>query len=160
MIRSRHCRGQSVLYAVLLMPTLILIFALAVDMASLQMQKLRLRYAVDLATVTAATAVDAPYYSRTGRLRLDPVAAAATTREYLVRNLAGMPDITAPAAIAEAADISIVNDTPAIDPYTGGHLDHPAICARIRTPYRFMLLGWIGLNEVEISIAADAEIRT
>ena len=34
-------RGQSVLYAVLLMPTLILVFALAVDIASLQMQQLR-----------------------------------------------------------------------------------------------------------------------
>ena len=43
MIRSR---GQSALYAIVLMPTLILILALAVDMAGLQMQKLRLRYAV------------------------------------------------------------------------------------------------------------------
>jgi hypothetical protein len=74
------------------MPTLILIFALAVDMAGLQMQKLRLRYAVDLATVTAATSVDAPYYSRTGRLQLDPSSAAATAREYLDRNLAGIPE--------------------------------------------------------------------
>jgi len=156
LIRSR---GQSVLYAVLLMPTLILVFALAVDMAGLQMQRLRLRYAVDLATVTAATGVDAPYYSRTGLLQLDPDAAAATAREYLVRNLAGMPDIEAPATIAAAADITIVNRTPAIDPYTGGRLDRPAICARIRTPHRFMLLGWIGLNEVQLTIAADAEIR-
>src|SRR5207302_8768506 len=119
LIRSR---GQSVLYAVLLMPTLFLIFALAVDMASLQMQKLRLRYAVDLATVTAATAVDAPYYSRTGRLQLDPVTAAATAREYLVRNLAAIPDIASPTTIADAADIRVVNRTPAIDPHTGGHL--------------------------------------
>ena len=157
MIRAR---GQSVLYAVLLMPTLILIFALAVDMAGLQMQKLRLRYAVDLATVSAATLVDAPFYSRTGRLQLDPLTATATAREYLVRNLAGMPDIEAPSAIAAAADISIVNRTPAIDPYTGGHLDRPAICARIKVPHRFMLLGWVGLNEIELTIAADAEIRT
>ena len=142
------------------MPTLILIFALAVDMAGLQMQQLRLRYAVDLATVTAATAVDAPHYSRTGRLQLDPVAATATAREYLVRNLAGVPDIAAPAAIAAAADISIVNITPAIDPYTGRRLDRPAICARIRTQYRFMLLGWVGVKEVQLAIAADAEIRT
>jgi len=157
LIRSR---GQSALYAVLLMPTLILIMALAVDMAGLQMQKLRLRYAVDLATVTAATLVDAPYYSRTGRLELDPASATATAREYLFRNLAGMPDVAAPLAIAAAADISILNRSPAIDPYTGGHLDRPAICARIRVPYRFMLLGWVGFNEVDLLVAADAEIRT
>jgi hypothetical protein len=157
LIRSR---GQSALYAVLLMPTLILILALAADMAALQMQKLRLRYAVDLATVTAATLVDAPDYSRTGRLQLDPAAATATAREYLVRNLSGMRDVVAPLAIAAAADITVVNRTPAIDPYTGGHLDRPAICARIRVPYRFMLLGWVGFNEVELVVAADAEIRT
>jgi Flp pilus assembly protein TadG len=157
LIRSR---GQSALYAVLLMPTLILILALAVDIAGLQMQKLRLRYAVDLATVTAATQVDAPHYSQTGRLQLDPEAATATAREYLVRNLAGMRDVAAPLAIAAAADITVVNRTPAIDPYTGGHLDRPAICARIRVPYRFMLLGWVGFNEIEVVVAADAEVRT
>ena len=156
MIRSR---GQSVLYAVLLMPTLILIFALAVDMASLQMHKLRLRYAVDLATVGGATEVDAPYYSRTGRLQLDPVNATATVREYLMRNLAGMPDIAAPAAIATAADISVVNQTPGVDPYSGGRLDRPAICARLKAPHRFMLLGWVGVNEVELTVVANAEIR-
>lgn len=157
MIRAR---GQSALYAVLLMPTLILIFALAVDLAGLQMQKLRLRYAVDLATVAAATRVDAPFYTRTGRLQLDPATATATAREYLVRNLTGMPGIESPAAIAAAADISIVNRTPAIDPYTGGRLDRPAVCARIRAPYRFTILGWIGVNQVELSVAADAEIRS
>lgn len=157
MIRAR---GQSVLYAVLLMPTLILIFALAVDLAGLQMQKLRLRYAVDLATVTAATLVDAPYYSRTGRLQLEPGTAAATAREYLARNLDGMPGIETPATIAASADITVINRTPALDPYTGGRLDRPAICARIRAPYRFTLLGWIGLSQVDLTIAADAEIRS
>ena len=155
-----RARGQSALYAVLLMPTLILIFALAVDLAGLQMQKLRLRYAVDLATVTAATLVDAPYYSRTGQLRLEPATATATARDYLARNLAGTPGIESPAATAAAAEISVVNRTPAIDPYTGRRLDHPAICARIRVPYRFTLLGWIGLNRVALTIAADAEIRS
>jgi hypothetical protein len=142
------------------MPTLILILALAADMAGLQMQKLRLRYAVDLATVTAATRVDTTYYTQTGRLQLDPAAAMATAREYLVRNLSGMPGVALPGEVAAAADISIVNRTPAVDPYTGGRLDRPAICARIRVPYRFMLLGWIGVSEVELVIAADAEIRT
>jgi len=153
-------RGQSVLYAVLLMPTLILVFALAVDLTSLQMQKLRLHYAVDLATVTAATAVDERYYSQTGRLRLDPTLATSTTREFLMRNLSGMPGIPAPAEIAAAADITIINLTPATDPYTRGRLDRPAVCARIRVPYRFFLLGWVGLRVVEVTVAANAEIRT
>ena len=157
MIRTR---GQSVLYAVLLMPTLILVFALAVDMASLQMQKLRLRYAVDLATVTAATAVDDRYYSQTGRLRLDPALATLTTRDFLTRNLTGMPGIAAPAQVASAADITVVNQTPAADPYTRALLDRPAVCARIRVPYRFLLLGWIGLRVIEVTVAANAEIRT
>jgi hypothetical protein len=153
-------RGQSVLYAVLLMPTLILVFALAVDMTSLQMQKLRLRYAVDLATVTAATAVDGRYYSQTGRLRLDPVLATSTTREFLRRNLSGMPGVAAPAQVAAAADITVINQTPGADPYTHARLDRPAVCARIRVPYRFLVLGWIGLHVVDMTVAADAEIRT
>lgn len=157
MIRSR---GQSVLYAVLLMPTLILVFALAVDLASLQMQKLRLRYAVDLATVTAATSIDERYYSQTGRLRLDPVPATSTTRDFLMRNLTGMPGISEPARVAAAADVTVVNQTPATDPYTGGYLDRPAVSARIRVPYRFFLLGWIGLRVVDVTVAANAEIRT
>ncbi len=157
MIRSR---GQSVLYAVLLMPTLILVFALAVDMASLQMQKLRLRYAVDLATVTAATSIDERYYSQTGRLRLDPVLATSTTRDFLMRNLTSMPGISEPARVAATADITVVNQTPATDPYTRGYLDRPAVCARIRVPYRFFLLGWIGLRVVDVTVAANAEIRT
>jgi len=157
LIRSR---GQSILYAVLLMPTLILVFALAVDLASLQMQKLRLRYAVDLATVTAATAVDEPYYSQTGRLRLDPAIATSTTRDFLMRNLTGMPGVPEPAQVAAAADVIVVNQTPAADPYTHALLDRPAVCARIRVPYRFLLLGWIGLRVVDVTVAANAEIRS
>jgi len=153
-------RGQSVLYAVLLMPILILVFALAVDIGSLQLQKLRLRYAVDLATVTAATDVDPGVYSRTGRLQLDADAATATARQYLLRNLTGLADAPNPAAIAAAADITVVNRVPALDPYTGMRLDRPAVCARIRVPHRFDLLGWIGLRTVDLTVAANAEIRT
>ena len=152
-------RGQSVLYAVLLMPTLMLVFALAVDIASLQMEKLRLRYAVDLAVVTAATAVDTEYYSRTGRLQLDPDTATATAREYLLRNLHGLPDISAPAPIASGADITVINRIPSVDPYTGMLLDRPAVCARIHVPHRFSVLGWIGVRAVELTVAANAEIR-
>ena len=157
MIRSR---GQSVLYAVLLMPTLMLIFALAVDMAGMQMQTLRLRYAVDLATVAAANVVDGTFYTQTGRLRIDPIGAAATTRAYLVRNLSGVPDVGDVSAVASAADVAVLNRTPTVDPYSGARLDHPAVCARIRVPYRFGLLGWIGIRQVTLTLTASAEIRT
>lgn len=152
-------RGQSVLYAVVLIPTLMLVFALAVDVATLQMQKLRLRYAVDLATVTAAMAVDSEYYGRTGRLQLDPTNAAVTAREYLLRNLDGLPDISSPEAITSGADITVINRVPARDPYTGMTLDRPAVCARIHVPHRFSVLGWIGVRTVELTVAANAEIR-
>ena len=148
------------MYSVLLMPILILVFALAVDIGSLQMQKLRLRYAVDLATVTAATDVNTAFYSRTGRLELDVNTATSTARAYLLRNLMGLSDTPDPAAIAAAADITVVNRVPAVDPYTGMRLDRPAVCARIRVPYRFDLLGWIGLRSVDLTVAANAEIRT
>jgi Flp pilus assembly protein TadG len=153
-------RGQSVLYAVLLMPILILVFALAVDVGSLQMHKLRLRYALDMATVAAATEVDTATYTRSGRLQLDTTAATATAREYLVRNLSGLPDSSNPRGIALAADIAVVNRVPAPDPFTGVRLDRPAVCVRIRVPHRFDLLNWIGLQSVDLTVAADAEIRT
>lgn len=148
------------LYAVLLMPILILVFALAVDLGTLQMDKLRLRYALDLATVAAATEVDTAVYARTGRLQLDATGATATAREYLVRNLSGLPDSPNPGAIALAADIAVVNRVPAPDPYTGMRLDRPAVCARIRVPHRFDLLNWIGLHSIDLTVSADAEIRT
>lgn len=153
-------RGQSVLYAVLLMPTLFLVLALAIDIAGLQLDKLRLRYALDLATVTAATAVDRNTYTQTGQLRLDPNAATTITREYLLQNLTGLPDMPNPEQIVAAADIAVVNQVPARDPYSGMLLDRPAISARIRVPHRFNLLGWVGMHAVNLSISATSEIRT
>jgi len=142
------------------MPILILVFALAADLGSLQMQKLRLRYAVDMATVAAATDVDAGVYGLTGRLQLDAHAATATAREYLLRNLSRIPDVPNPWALTAAAEITVVNRVPAQDPYTGARLDRPAVCARIRVPHRFDLLGWIGLRSVDLTVAANAEIRS
>jgi putative Flp pilus-assembly TadE/G-like protein len=152
-------RGQSIVYVIMLMPLLILIFSLAVDVASLQLQKLRLRYAVDLATLTAATAVDAVSYTRNGQLQLDTSLATMTAREYLFRNLAGLPEIPDPEAVVAAADITIINQTPAFNPYTGRGLDRPSVCARIRVPYKLSLLGWFGLRTLELTVAADSEIR-
>lgn len=153
-------RGQSVLYAVLLMPTVFLVFALAIDIAGLQLDKLRMRYALDMATVTAATAVDRNTYIQTGRLRLDPNTATPVTREYLLRNLSGLPNTSTSEQIAADADITVVNQVPAHDPYTGMLLDRPAICARIKVRHHFDLLGWVGMNAIDFSVTSTAEIRT
>lgn len=153
-------RGQSTLYAVLLMPTLFLIVALAVEVATLELERLRLSYALDLATVTAANAVDPVSYSQTGQFRLNPVAATNLTREYLLRNLADMPDTPHPEEIAATADITVVNRVPSRDPYRGLLLDRPAVCARIHVLHHFLLLRWIGMDAIDITVSADAEIRT
>jgi len=156
----RRARGQSILYVVLLMPTLILVFSLTVEVAQLQMQRLRLSYAADLATVSGATSVDAAYYSQTGRLRLDHDAALAVTRTYLDRNLVAALGSNQAALVAAAADITVINDTPRSDPYTGGRLGRPSICARIHVPYRFSLLGFVGsVGGGHLTLSAHAEIR-
>lgn len=157
--QSRARRAQSVLYAVLLMPTLFLVFGLAIDMAGLQFETLRLRYALDLATVTAATSVDGNFYSQTGRLRLDPAAATVTAREFLLRNLEHLPDVANPPAVVSSADIAIVNQVPAVDPYSGALLDRPTVTARIRVSHRFSLLGWIGISNASITVSANSQIR-
>lgn len=152
-------RGQSILYAVLLMPTLFLIAALAIDCARLQLERLRMEYALDLATVTAANAVDPISYSRTGILHLDATRAELVTREYLLRNLRSSMTIPDAEQVAGSAEITIVNTVPARDPYRALLLDRPNVCARIRVPFHFLLLGWIGMHTTTITISADAEIR-
>jgi len=157
---SARCRcGQSVLYAVLCFPVLLLIVAFAIDLGLLELDNLRLRYALSLSTVTAATNVDHVYYTANGRLRLDPDTAIPAARRSLYENLSGLSQPIEASNLAANAELTVVNRVPARDPYSGSTLDRPAICARLRVPHRFMMLGWIGLSQVETTITADAEIR-
>jgi Flp pilus assembly protein TadG len=153
-------RGQSLLYAVLLLPTLMLIFALAVEVSALQMERLQLRYAVDLAAIAAATSVDTGSYMRSGRLLLDPGLATSTAHEYLGRNLARIASLSSPADIAERADVVVVNQVPAPDPFNTQRLDRPSVAIRIRVVHRFNLVGWIGIHGVDVTVASTAQIRT
>lgn len=157
--RSSGRLGQSVLYAVLMMPMLFLVFALAIDIGAMQLERLRLHDAVDLAAVTAASNVDGLLYRRTGDVRVDEITAAATARDYLRRNLVMLADTPNPDAIAAAADIAVVNQVPSRDPFSGQLLDRPAVCARIRVRYRFSLLQWAGLTGGVLVVNGDAEIR-
>jgi len=153
-------RGQSLLYAVLLLPMLLLVFALAIDIGMLQLETLQLHYALDLATVSAATSVDKAFYTTSGQLRIDPSVAIPAARASLLQNLSHLRDVSSPAQVANDAEITVANQVPGRDPYSGALLDRPAVCARIRVPHRFSLLGWVGLGSAEITLTSDAEIRT
>lgn len=155
----RNREGQSVLYAVLLMPMLFLVLALAIDIGTLQLERLRLHYAVDVAAVTAASSVDSAVYRRSGQLQLDDPAATASVREYLSRNLALLPDTPDPETIASDARIAIVNQVPARDPFTGMPLERPSVCVQITVSHQFAILGWIGLRSSRLTVDGEAELR-
>ncbi len=154
-------RAQSILYAVLLMPTLLLVFSLTVDMGQLQMHRVRLRYAVETATLSGASSVDTSHYSQTGLLRLDHVAALRTTRTYLERNLLQAVGAAEAKKVADSADIRVINDVPSLNPFTGTRLNRPSVCARIQVPYRLSLIGFVGpVGSGRLSVTATADIRS
>ncbi|HYM50673.1 MAG TPA: hypothetical protein VET65_08885 [Candidatus Limnocylindrales bacterium] len=153
-----RAHGQSILYVIVLMPTLLLILALSVQVAMVQLNLARLRSAVDLAGVGAASAVDASYYAETGRLRLDRPTAALVAREFLARNL---KPIDPGGQVASSAEIAIINDVPARDPYSGVALDRPAVCIRARLPVPAGLLRLVGTPAwLTVTVAGDAELRS
>jgi uncharacterized membrane protein len=157
-------QGQSTLYAILLMPLLLMVLSLVADVGSLQVERVRLRWADDMALVDAVTEVDAAHYAATGEVRLD-AAAETVYRRYLLPNLEAMRGVMAdgatPESVASAAEVAIVNSAPAINPYSGHRLDRPAVCARIRVPFKTSLLGLAGLRSSQtLTIDGDAEIRT
>ena len=155
---KRATRGQSILYVVLLLPALLLILAISIQIALLQLNALRLRSALDLASVGAASVVDTAYYAQTGRLRLDPRRASAAARELLVRNLAS---VTFGRSTALSAEITVLNEVPARDPYSGIVVDRPAVCIRARLPVAAGLLRLAGAPPwLTLIRSADAELRT
>jgi uncharacterized membrane protein len=157
-------RGQSTLYAILLMPMLLMVLSLVADVGSLQVERVRLRWASDMALVDAVTEVDSVHYAGTGEIRLDP-GAALVYREYLVANLDSMrgvmTDGATPASVAAAAEVAVVNIVPAANPFNGHRLDRPAVCARFRVPLKTGLLSLAGLRSSQtLTIAGDAEMRS
>jgi len=156
-------RGQSTLYAILLMPMLLMVVSLVADVGSLQVEAVRLRWADDMALVDAVTEVDAADYAATGVVQLDP-AAQPVYRSYLVANLAPlrgvMADGATPESVAENAEVAVINNIPATNPFNGHRLDRPAVCARLRVPINTGLLSLSGLPSVQtLTVTGDAEIR-
>jgi hypothetical protein len=155
--------GQSTLYAILLMPMLLMVVSLVADIGSLQVEAVRLRWADDMALVDAVTEVDSTQYAAAGLIQLDP-AAERVYRSYLVPNLAPlrgvMADGATPESVAENAELVVINSVPATNPFNGRRLDRPAVCARIRVPIQTGLLSLAGLRSAQtLTVTGDAQVR-
>lgn len=156
--------GQSILYTVVLLPTLLLVMSLAVEVGSVQMQRLRVGWALDMATVNAASVVDVPFYTETGVLQLDATQAESIGRQFLYRNLQKLgPSVggdAGAASIAAAARFAVVNQLPARDPFTGRRLDRPSICVQVAVTQGSGLMRWFGMpQEIHLTLHSVAEVR-
>ncbi|HZS15142.1 MAG TPA: hypothetical protein VFC09_11130 [Candidatus Dormibacteraeota bacterium] len=158
--RCRHERGSSVLYVVVLSPVLLLSMALATEAGGLQMQKERVRSALDQSAVVAAAAA-----SRAGgSVGIDRARAVAVMREVLAENLLPLSSAFAGAtasSLAADADVAVVTDVPAADPFAAGAiLRHPSIEVRVRVPLRTGLFVAAGLPSTEtVTLVSAAALR-
>lgn len=157
----RRQRGSAVLYVIVLSPVLLLSLALAVQLGALQLEKERLRSALDEAVVVAASraaAVDS------AGAQVDGARAAALLRTSLDDNLRPLEDQIdglSPEAVAAAAEVAVVGDVPALDPLgSGALLRRPTLEARVRIPVRTGLLAFAGLpGSVTLTLTTSADLR-
>lgn len=155
----RRERGSSVLYVIVLSPVLMLGIALATEAGGLQMQRQRLRSALDNSVVVAAASA-----ARAGvSARLDSVRAARVMREVLAENLAPLESAFATGtaeSVAEDADVAVVTDVPAPDPFGSGTLQRATLEVRVRVPLRTDLFTAAGLApSVTVTLVASAGLR-
>jgi len=158
--RRTRQRGSSVLYVVVLSPVLLLSLALATEVGGLQMEKERVRSALDQSTVVAAAAA-----SRAGDgVGIDTVRAIAVARDVLAANLAPLSPAFAGSSatgIARAADIAVITDVPAPNPFDSRDvIRHPSIAVRVRVPLHTGLFAAAGLPTVEqVTLTSTAALR-
>ncbi len=148
------------LYVIVLSPVLLLGTALATEAGALQMQKQRLQSAVD-ATVVAAAASAA---QAGAAAHLDPQRAETVARELLLDNLGPLAQTfsgTSAAALARTADVAVIVDTPAPDPFdSGAVVRRPTLEVRVRVPLHTGLFAAAGLPPVvTVTLVASAGLR-
>jgi Flp pilus assembly protein TadG len=149
-----------VLYVVVLSPVLLLSMALATEVGGLQMQKERIRTALDQSTVVAAAAAA----RAGGGVAIERARAVSVMREVLAENLAPLSsafDGTSAPAIARDADVAVVTDVPAPDPFdSSAVVRHPSIEVRVRVPLHTGLFAAAGLPSVEtVTLLSTAALR-
>jgi Flp pilus assembly protein TadG len=149
-----------VLYVIVLSPVLLLGVALATEAGALQMEKQRVRSALDASVVVAAASV-----SRGGTAaQLDTARAASVLRAVLAENLAPLASTFAgpdAARIAGTADVAVVTAVPSADPFaSGATLRRPTLEVRVRVPLRTGLFAAAGLPpSVTVTLVASAGLR-
>ena len=155
-------RGQVAVYAVLLFPMLMLVFALVLAVGTIEGLRSRLRAELDMAALTATQALDPAALAAGGPPRLQVAEAERLAREYLARNLAATGDVlvASPSEIAAAAQVVISNE-PGTDPITGAANTAPTVSIEISAPARIPLLGLAGIAPVvTLTIDGSASART
>ncbi len=155
-------RGQVAVYAVLLFPMLMLVFALVLAVGTIEDLRTRLRAQLDMAALTATQALDPAALAAGEPPRLEAGEAERLAREYLALNLAATGNVlvASPSEIAAAAQVVISNE-PGTDPITGAANTAPTVSIEISAPARIPLLGLAGIGPVvTLTIDGSAAART
>ena len=162
MIRPRggDARGQVALYAVLLFPILMLVFALVLAVGTLEGTRARTRAQLDMAALTATQALDFAALAQGEPPRLVAAEADRLAREYLVRNLATLDLSVSAASIAAAAEVNVMAPGDR-DPISGAVVSVPTVSIRATVPARVPLLSLVGLGPiVNVSVSGSAGARS
>lgn len=159
-LRSGDARGQVALYAVLLFPILMLVFALVLAVGTLEGTRARTRAQLDMAALTATQALDFAALARGEPPQLVAAEADRLAREYLVRNLATLDLPVSAASIAAAAEVNVLAPGDR-DPLSGAVVSVPTVSIRAVVPARVPLLSLAGLRPiVNVSVSGSAAART
>jgi len=158
--RGADARGQVALYAVLLFPILMLVFALVLTVGTLEGTRARTRAQLDMAALTATQALDFAALARGEPPQLVAAEADRLAREYLVRNLATLDLSVSAASIAAAAEVSVLAPGDR-DPLSGAVVSIPTVSIRATVPARVPLLSLVGLGPiVNVTVSGSAAART
>ncbi len=158
-MRRRRQRGSSVLYVIVLSPIIFLSLALALEAGALQMQKERIRSAVGMATINAAS-VGATVQNGPGFSQAATENAARLSLEDNLEPLREQFVGETPASLAAAADVFVVTDVPSNDPLGSGVVERPTVEIRLHVPVRSGLLSAAGLPPtLTLTVSASADLR-
>jgi len=158
--RGGDARGQVALYAVLLFPILMLVFAFVLAVGTLEGTRARTRAQLDMAALTATQALDFTALAEGQPPQLVAAEADRLAREYLVRNLTTLDLPVSATSIAAAAEVNVL--TPGDrDPISGAVVSIPTVSIRATVPARVPLLSMVGLGPiVNVTVSGSAAART